>query len=90
MSMTKRELIEALKNFPDDMPVHFVYNYGDHWQTRVAAEVADVQSEKIKYSNYHSMDRLATDEEIEQDHDLGLDDDGEPLDSELTDVIALR
>jgi hypothetical protein len=94
MGMTKKELIEALADFPDDMPVRFVYNYGDHWRTWVAAEICDVQPEKVKYDSYHSMDRLATDRELESEEELELttaagseDDDQENV---LRDVIALR
>jgi hypothetical protein len=56
--MKVSELIQELKNFPEDSEVHFSYNYGDHWHTQVAPEVSSVEEQTIKYSGYHSMDAI--------------------------------
>lgn len=61
--MKVHELIERLKAEDPDAEVHFTYNYGDHWRTQVAPKVRDVEEQAIIYSDYHSMYRIADEEE---------------------------
>lgn len=44
-------------------PVHFQYNYGDHWRTQVAPEVSDIEEGETVYSGYHSMPKVYDREE---------------------------
>lgn len=60
--MNKRELIEALADFDDDMIVRFVFNYGDHGRTMVAPEVAEVVKGYVEHSAY--VDDMA---EVDED-----------------------
>jgi hypothetical protein len=46
----------------DDTPVHFSYNYGDHWRTTVAPAARAADMLNIEYSGYHQMDKLTEDE----------------------------
>ena len=63
-TMTVKMLREALADCPDEMPVHFAYNYGDHWHTEVAPTVGSVDEGVVKYSEYHRMDRLMDENEM--------------------------
>lgn len=71
--MRVADLIEELKLMPQDAEVHFQYNYGDHWRTQVAPTVDMVEMGRVKYSDYHSMDKVVDDE------DFDYDDNGEPV-----------
>jgi len=66
--MNVKELIEQLRQMPDEMEVKFAYNYGDYWKTEVAADVDRVTTGEVTYSEYHRMDKLA-DEQNEDDVD---------------------
>lgn len=68
--MNVAELIEHLQSYPEDAEVHFSYNYGDHWRTTVAPKVSEVFDGKVKFSDYHRMDKLV-DEYDEDDEDCG-------------------
>jgi hypothetical protein len=57
--MKVSELIADLQQFDMDSPVHFAYNYGDHWRTQVAPGINNVTEGMVVYSDYHSMDKLA-------------------------------
>ena len=61
--MKVSELVDLLKYYDQNSEVHFSYNYGDHWRTQVAPAVRDVTEEVVKYSDYHRMDKLETDDE---------------------------
>lgn len=61
--MTVAELISELKEYDQDLPVHFAYQYGDHWRTMVAPEVTEVSEEQVKYSSYHNTTALAKDQD---------------------------
>jgi hypothetical protein len=61
--MLVKDLIEELKNFDENTEVHLSYNYGDHWHTQVAPVIKYVNEEKVKYSSYHSMDKVVDDED---------------------------
>ena len=57
--MNVADLIAELQLMPQDAEVHFTYNYGDHWRTQVAPTVDTVEMGKVKYSEYHRMDKVA-------------------------------
>ena len=61
--MTVADLRSALENFDDETPVHFAYNYGDHWHTIVAPGVVNVEEGAVRHSAYHNMPRLVDDED---------------------------
>lgn len=61
--MKVSELIQALETFDGNAEVHFSYNFGDHWRTKVAPAVDYVEEHEVVYSDYHSMPRLVDDEE---------------------------
>lgn len=67
--MKVSELIELLQSENPEAEVHFSYNYGDHWRTQVAPTVDRVDVGYVKYSSYHSMDKI-----VEPDYD---DEEGE-------------
>jgi hypothetical protein len=56
--MTVAELIAALQGQDPDAQVHFVYDYGDHWHTSVAPQVASVETGAVKHSEYHRMPKV--------------------------------
>jgi hypothetical protein len=60
--MTVKELIEKLSEFDADQEVHIAYNYGDHWRTMVAPHVREVEEAEVKWSEYHSMPKIADDD----------------------------
>lgn len=62
--MKVSDLIERLRDFPEDSDVGFAYNYGDHWRTMVVAEPEEVDEMEVEYSDYHSMFRLTDGIEI--------------------------
>jgi hypothetical protein len=64
--MNVRDLIAELQTMPQDAAVHFQYNYGDHWRTQVAPTVDFVQEGFVKYSSYHSMNKVV---DIEDEDD---------------------
>lgn len=67
--MTVKELIEELEAMDPTAEVHFTYNYGDHWKTKVAPAVEGVESMQVRHSEYHNMPRLVDDEEASEDGD---------------------
>ena len=52
------QLIEQLMDMDPNAEVHFSYNYGDHWRTKVAPTVDQVFEGVVKRSDYHGMDKL--------------------------------
>jgi hypothetical protein len=66
--MLVRDLIELLEGYEADMEVHFAYNYGDHWRTEVAPNVSNVREGVVEYSEYHRMDKIAS-EDYEDNYD---------------------
>jgi hypothetical protein len=58
------ELIEFLENFDSEMEVGFAYNYGDYWRTQVVADIDQGEEGYVKYSEYHSMNAIASEDEI--------------------------
>ena len=69
--MKVSELIEQLGYMDQDAEVHFSYNYGDHWRTEVAPKVSNVSENVVKYSDYHLMDKIETDEDELFDEETG-------------------
>jgi len=65
--MNVSELIEELKKMPQDLPVCFSYDYGDHTHTHVAPEVDAVERSQVVYSGYHEKWKLVESDEGEQD-----------------------
>jgi len=83
MPKTVLELRDELNAFiadgHGDLPVKFSYNYGDHWRTQVAPDIDEVELGTVKYSDYHSMDKLVENEpdyggekELKEDESLAL------------------
>jgi len=65
--MLVRELIEKLRSEDPNAEVHFSYNYGDHWHTQVAPKVDTVEVGLVKHSEYHRMDQLMFEEDMNED-----------------------
>ena len=62
--MTVNELKEYLNQFDGDMEVKFSYNYGDYWKTTVTSDINCVEEGCVEWSDYHRMDKLVDDENI--------------------------
>lgn len=56
--MNVKELIEMLEQFNPEAEVKFAYNYGDHWNTLVAADVNCAEEQIVEHSDYHNMDKV--------------------------------
>ena len=69
-ALTVEELIQELEMLRDagygDKPVHFTYNYGDHWNTTVAPVAERVEVGYVKYSDYHNMPKETEDEDDDE------------------------
>jgi hypothetical protein len=65
--MKVRDLIEQLGHMDQEAEVHFSYNYGDHWRTRVAPRVDEVFEGLVKRSEYHGMDRLMDENDMHEE-----------------------
>ena len=65
--MLVKELIESLKYMDQDAEVHFSYCYGDHWRTEVAPKVDRVDEGVVEYSEYHRMDKIASEDYEDED-----------------------
>lgn len=70
--MTLSDLIQELEDIRDggmdeDIEVVFSYNYGDHWNSVVAANVTSIDEGIVKYSDYHRMFKVEEDEVDVQD-----------------------
>ena len=65
--MLVRDLIELLEGYDADMEVHFAYGYGDHWRTQVAPKVSQVFEGVVQFSEYHRMDKLASEDYDDED-----------------------
>ena len=61
--MTKRDLIQLLERFDDDLPVHFAFPSGDYWRTIKTAEVDDAEQKVLHYSPYHNSYVVPRDQE---------------------------
>ena len=56
--MTVKELRDVLADFDAEMEVRFAYNYGDYWNTEVAADITDADIGQVQYSAYHKSDKV--------------------------------
>ena len=65
--MNVKELIEQLQSMNPDAEVHFSYNYGDHWRTKVAPVADSVFEGVVKRSDYHGMDKLMDEDDMYED-----------------------
>ena len=65
--MLVRDLIELLAGYDADMEVHIAYGYGDHWRTQVAPKATDVREAVVTYSEYHRMDKVASEDYDDED-----------------------
>jgi hypothetical protein len=65
--MKVKDLIEQLGYMDQEADVHFSYCYGDHWRTQVAPSVDSVEEGLVKYSDYHSMDKMMDESEMYED-----------------------
>jgi hypothetical protein len=65
--MLVKELIESLQYMDQDAEVHFSYCYGDHWRTEVAPKVGRVDEGVVEYSEYHRMDKIASEDYDDED-----------------------
>jgi len=61
--MKVKELIEMLSEFDAEMEIGFSYNYGDHWNTAVVEDISTIDEEQVQWSDYHSMNKIADDED---------------------------
>ena len=68
--MLVRDLIELLEGYDADMEVHYAYNYGDHWRTEVAPKVGDVREGVVEFSEYHRMDKVASEDYDDEDESV--------------------
>jgi hypothetical protein len=65
--MLVKELIESLQYMDPEAEVHFAYCYGDHWRTEVAPKVGRVDEGVVEYSEYHRMDKIASEDYDDED-----------------------
>ena len=61
--MKVSELIAELDAQDPEAEVQFVYNYGDHWRTHVAAKIKYIEGGTVRHSDYHQMDAVVFDED---------------------------
>jgi len=54
LGMTVGDLRAALRSLPDNLPVHFAHDYGDHCHTTVAPPVQSVTRGAVAWSDYCS------------------------------------
>jgi hypothetical protein len=67
--MQVKELIEMLQDMNPEAEVHFAYNFGDYWRTEVAPKVGRVDEGVVEYSEYHRMDKMASEDYDDEDED---------------------
>lgn len=53
------DLINYLKEFPEDAEVGFEVPSGDHWRTRLVYQPQQLSVEQVEYSEYHRALKLA-------------------------------
>lgn len=67
--MRVKELMEELENFDPESEVVFSYNYGDYWNTAVAAPAEYIDEGTVTYSEYHRQDKVVEMNDDETDSD---------------------
>ena len=70
--MKVAELIELLQMENPEAEVHFSYTYGDYWRTQVAPTVDSVEVGRVKFSDYHRMDKVVDEDEDEETQEVVL------------------
>jgi hypothetical protein len=70
VSQLRAALAEQEEIGNGEMEVKFAYNYGDYWRTQVASSVDSVSSAAVKYSDYHSMDKVLVEDD---EHEMPAD-----------------
>ncbi len=55
--MTKRDLIDLLKDFPDDEEVLIAYDYGDRSRSMVTEKITEVMKHPVRRSPYGPMEQ---------------------------------
>ena len=68
--MKVSQLIEQLQGMDPEADVHYAYGYGDHWRTTVAPKVSGVFEGVVQYSDYHRMDKLASEDYDDEDESV--------------------
>ncbi len=63
---TVKELIEVLKQYPDELPVVFSYPSGDYWHTELAGQVQAVDEGQVAHSEYHRKLQVIDCEECQE------------------------
>ena len=66
-SITVKEFKDMLDDYEDDMEIFFAHDYGDYWNTLVAKSINDVDVKEVQYSEYHRMNKVVDEEDIEND-----------------------
>jgi hypothetical protein len=56
--MTVQQLISVLETMPQNIEVHFAYDFGDQSHTTVAPLVQSIDKVDVVYSDYHRMDKV--------------------------------
>jgi hypothetical protein len=83
MAMTVQQLRDTLDELVQqgngDMEIKFSYNYGDYWRTTVAEDINNVSEVSVKYSDYHSMDKV-----------VDLSEEDEPEDPKYRTILILE
>ena len=67
--MKVEKLIEELEFLDPEAEVVFIYDYGDHARTLVAGKINKVSEGVIRYSDYHRLDKVVTDDMDPKDED---------------------
>ncbi|AUR97303.1 hypothetical protein NVP1238A_54 [Vibrio phage 1.238.A._10N.261.52.F10] len=62
-TLTVSELINALEQFPDDMPVVAVSDYGDRSHTMQAIAISEVETSQVGQSGYSDSGYRVSDDE---------------------------
>lgn len=66
-TMTVQELRQILSTYPSDLPIAFSYPSGDHWGTKLAGTIKEVEEGEICYSDYHEKFQVAEEPDEEED-----------------------
>lgn len=67
--MRVKDLIDELENFDPESEVVFSYNYGDYWNTTVAAPAEYIDEGTVVFSEYHRQDKVVEMADDEMDSD---------------------
>lgn len=59
--MLVKELITLLETHNQESEVMFSYNYGDYWNTTIAADISAVDVVAVEPSEYHNTHKVVDD-----------------------------